>query len=120
MRTLFLLLALLSVSSKLWAGLIWPTANPAFQNGQSIEAYIQPTASGVLESGLFGCVRNGGARFHEGMDLYPLSRDPRGEALDKIYAVLPGRVVYVNASAGHNPHLGQLLRHHIPNGHFLF
>jgi hypothetical protein len=84
------------------AGLIWPTPNPAFQNGQPIESFIQPTASGVPESGLFGCVRNSGGRFHEGLDLYPLERDKHGEATDAVFSVLPGRVVHVNKTAGYS------------------
>ena len=32
----------------------------------------------------------GGARFHEGLDLYPIDRDRRGEPTDAVYAVLPG------------------------------
>ncbi|TVP78081.1 MAG: M23 family metallopeptidase [Puniceicoccaceae bacterium] len=84
------------------ANLIWPTPNPAFQEGRPVEDYVQPTVSGRVESGLFGCVRNGGNRFHGGLDLYPIKRDRRGEPLDPIYAVLPGQVVYVNRVAGHS------------------
>lgn len=84
------------------ADLIWPTPNPAFQLGEPIEAYVQPTASGQVTSGLFGCVRNGGAKFHEGLDLYPIQRDSRGEALDSVYAILPGRVAYISARSGHS------------------
>lgn len=84
------------------AALMWPTPNPAFQNAQPIEAFIQSTASGLPESGLFGCVRNGGGRFHEGIDLYPVRRDQRGEASDAIYAVLPGRIVYLNKTSAHS------------------
>ena len=87
---------------KLSAALTWPTPNPAFQDGQPIEAFIQSTSSGRVESGLFGCVRNDGYRFHEALDLYPVKRDRRGEALDPIYSVLPGRVVYVNKVASHS------------------
>ncbi|MGC6455382.1 MAG: M23 family metallopeptidase [Coraliomargaritaceae bacterium] len=83
-------------------GLVWPTPNPAFQQGRGVEEFIQPTASGTLESGLFGCVRNGGSRFHEGIDLFPLRRDRSGEAADVIYSVLPGRVVHVNSVSGHS------------------
>jgi murein DD-endopeptidase MepM/ murein hydrolase activator NlpD len=101
-QTLPLLAVALCAVGSSWAGLIWPTPNPAFQNGQPIEAYIQSTASGVAESGLFGCVRNSGARFHEGLDLYPVSRDKRGEPADPVYAVLPGRVVHVNRTAGYS------------------
>ena len=56
------------------AGLIWPTPNQAFQRGEPIEAFVQPTVSGKVESGLFGCVRNDGAKFHEGLDLFPIQR----------------------------------------------
>ena len=67
----FHLLPFLFVPVLVEASLIWPTPNPAFQNGKPIEAYVQATVSGRVESGLFGCVRNGGSRFHEGLDLYP-------------------------------------------------
>ena len=83
-------------------GLIWPTPNTAFQKGKPIEKFVQPTVSGKVESGLFGCVRNSGAKFHEGLDLFPVERDRRGEALDQVYSILPGRVVHVSATAGHS------------------
>ena len=80
----------------------WPTINTAFSEGSPLSAFIQPTASGLIESGLFGCVRNGGSRFHEGFDLYPVQRDARGEALDSILCILPGTVVHVSSIAGHS------------------
>ncbi len=83
-------------------GLLWPTPNPAFQQGQPIEKFVQPTVSGDPRSGLFGCVRNDGSKFHEGLDLFPIRRDRRGEALDPIYAILPGRVAYISETAGHS------------------
>jgi len=83
-------------------GLTWPTPNPAFQEGRPIESFVQPTSSGRVESGLFGCTRNDGAKFHEGLDLFPIKRDRRGEALDPVYAILPGRVAYVSRTAGHS------------------
>ena len=101
-RSLLLVAAILSVGNSLNAGLIWPTPNPAFQNGQSINTFIQPTSSGVVESGLFGCVRNSGSRFHEGLDLFPLERSRAGEPLDEVYAVLPGRVVHTSRTAGYS------------------
>lgn len=106
MRALFFHLTVslyvLLLPSMAHADLVWPTPNPAFQNGEPIEAFIQPTASGKKESGLFGCVRNNGHRFHEGLDLYPISRNKRGEPLDTVYAVLPGRIAYINKVAGHS------------------
>ena len=98
----FHLLPFLFVPVLVEASLIWPTPNPAFQNGKPIEAYVQATVSGRVESGLFGCVRNGGSRFHEGLDLYPIKRDGRGEAVDPVYAVLPGRVVHASLNPGYS------------------
>ena len=80
----------------------WPTPNLAFLEGKALSAYIQPTTSGLIESGLFGCVRNGGARFHEGIDLYPIQRGADGEARDAVFCVLPGRVVHISSTAGHS------------------
>jgi len=82
--------------------LVWPTPNPAFHEGKPIEDFVQATSSGRVESGLFGCVRNGGAKFHEGLDLFPVERNRRGEALDPIFSILPGRVVHVSRTSGHS------------------
>lgn len=92
--------------------LVWPTPNPAFAQGKPIEDYVQPTSSGRIESGLFGCVRNGGAKFHEGLDLFPIKRSRRGEALDPVYAILPGRVVHISETAGHSSYGRYLVVQH--------
>ena len=102
MPRFFRLIPFLFVPVLVESSLIWPTPNPAFQNGKPIEAYVQATVSGRVESGLFGCVRNDGKRFHEGLDLYPIKRDGRGEAVDPVYAVLPGRVAYVNRTPSYS------------------
>ncbi len=102
MPSLLRLLPVLCVPFLANASLIWPTPNPAFQNGKPIEAYVQATVSGRVESGLFGCVRNSGSRFHEGLDLYPIKRDDSGEAADPVYAVLPGRVVHVSRTSSYS------------------
>lgn len=93
----------------LWPGFIqaapplyWPTPNPAFFEGAEWDEVTQPTASGRPESALFGCVRNGGSRFHEGLDLKPIGRDRNHEATDAIYAAMPGRVMYINKVAGNS------------------
>ncbi|MGB0744289.1 MAG: peptidoglycan DD-metalloendopeptidase family protein [Opitutales bacterium] len=96
------MLGLLALSPLAVADLVWPTPNRAFHNGQPVEAYVQPTSSGRVESGLFGCVRNGGTKFHEGLDLYPVKRNSRGEALDPVYSILPGRVVHISRTSGHS------------------
>ena len=82
--------------------LAWPTPNGAFMEGRGIEAFIQPTVSGVVESGLFGGTRKDGMRFHEGIDLKPLLRDEDGEAADPVFAVLPGVVRYINFIPGNS------------------
>ncbi len=78
----------------------WPTPNRAWEQGRGIEAWAQPTVSGDPESGLFGCVRNNGTRFHEGLDIRPVARDARGEPMDRISAAMDGIVRHVNNRAG--------------------
>ncbi|MDR0902038.1 MAG: M23 family metallopeptidase, partial [Opitutaceae bacterium] len=82
--------------------LVWPTPNTAFFDGRPVAAFIQPTASGVVESGLYGGVRNGGARFHEGVDLLPLKRDRQGEPVDPVFAAMPGVVRHVSTAPGNS------------------
>ncbi|MGH8020887.1 MAG: M23 family metallopeptidase [Opitutaceae bacterium] len=88
------------VSPAGWAQMFWPTLNEAFAEGRPYEEFIQPTVSGLIESGMFGCVRSSRHQFHEGLDLKPIERDRRGEAADPVFAVLPGVVRHVSAKAG--------------------
>ena len=92
--------------------LVWPSPNRAFLEGRPIEDFIQPTSSGRVESGLYGCVRNGGRRFHEAIDIKVVERDRSGRPLDPAFAAMPGEVVYVNSVAG-NSSFGKyvVLRH---------
>jgi len=80
--------------------LVWPAPNRAFFEGASIEAFVQPTESGDVRSGLYGSTRSGGRQFHEGLDLFPLRRDARGEAADDVFAALEGVVRHVSDRAG--------------------
>jgi murein DD-endopeptidase MepM/ murein hydrolase activator NlpD len=80
--------------------LVWPTPNRAWAEGKPIAAFIQPTVSGDPASGCFGCVRDNGFQFHEGLDLKPVARDARGEPRDEVSAVLPGVVRHVNLRPG--------------------
>ena len=80
----------------------WPTVNPAYAQNRPLEEFVQPTESGEVTSGLFGCVRTNGNQFHEGLDLTPVARDRRGEATDDIFAVLPGIVRHVSRRAGNS------------------
>ena len=76
----------------------WPTPYPYFENKADDLAYLQAPESGVVANGGYGMLRNGGARFHEGVDIRPVARDRKGEATDAVVAALPGRLVYLNAS----------------------
>ncbi len=82
------------------AKLVWPTPNNAFLEGRGIERFLQATQSGDADSGGFGCVRNKGFRFHEGVDLKALRRASRGEAIDPVFAAMDGEVAYVNRRPG--------------------
>lgn len=77
----------------------WPTPNRAFIEGRPLGLFLQPTESGKLSSALWGCVRNRGARFHEGIDLKATRTDERGEPIDAVYAFDDGVVRYVNRDA---------------------
>lgn len=79
--------------------LAWPTPNTAFLEGKPIETWVQPTVSGDPASGLFGCTRNDGLRFHEGIDLFPLRRDARGEPIDPVFAAMAGVVRHTSDRA---------------------
>lgn len=92
--------ALTTVGFAAGAELIWPTPNRAFIEGKPYPEFVQPTESGLVESGMFGCGRTSGAQFHEGLDLFPISRDRRREPSDPVFAMLPGIVRYANSNAG--------------------
>ena len=52
--------------------LSWPTPNPAFSQGLQIAKFLQKTGpEKPVSSGAYGCVRNNGYKFHEGLDLFP-------------------------------------------------
>lgn len=82
-----------------WA---WPTPSKLSDGDAALQAYVQPTSSGEPLSALFGCVRNSGHRFHEGLDITPVLERRRGQATDPIYAVHSGVVRHVNRISGHS------------------
>lgn len=117
---LLIILAFLKIADAI---LVWPTPNPAFKNDQPITDYVQATASGNPKSGLFGCVRNKGSRFHEGLDLRPTKWDSLGEAVDLIYAVQPGKIAYVCHVPSHSSYGRYVVIEHdgeIPVYHTLY
>ena len=94
--------------------LSWPTPNPSFAKGMGYSSFLQKTGPDkAFSSGAFGCVRNNGYKFHEGLDLFPLKRDSTGRAEDSIYAVMEGVVRHINNISGHSAYGKYLvLEHH--------
>lgn len=77
--------------------LSWPTPNPAFVQGRGYNSFLQKTGPNKdFTSGAYGCVRNNGYKFHEGVDLFPLRKDKQGKPLDSIFSAMSGNVVYIN------------------------
>jgi peptidoglycan LD-endopeptidase LytH len=91
-----------TMAAKPATGIVWPTPNPAFMQGGDLKSWVQDTGTGDPHSGLFGCVRDDGHKFHEGIDIKCILRDRKGEPADPIYAALAGKVVYINTVAGNS------------------
>ena len=97
----------------------WPTDNRAFFDNKPLEAYIQPTQSGRLASGLWGCTRNQGKKFHAGVDIKSLHRDRRYVPQDRIFAVLPGKIACINTNSKNSAYGNYVvLEHFEPNLRF--
>ena len=88
-----LLIPALAISAR---DLVWPITGPNPLDGDPVAAFVQPTNADFLSSGLFGCVRNDGRRFHEGIDIRAVTRDRKGEPADTVVAIMAGTVVYLN------------------------
>jgi hypothetical protein len=100
-RSLSLILfSFLSAASARALDLCLPTANNALLKTGGDADFFQPTIEGTTESGMFGCVRVNGHRFHEGIDIKCLQRDRRGEPLDPVHAVADGEVAFINTKPG--------------------
>ncbi len=91
----------------------WPTPNAAYFEGRPLADFVQPTASGEIESGLFGCRRSGGAQFHEALDLKPVNRDRHGEPIDPVFAVLKGVVRYIGRIPGNSNYGRYIVLEHL-------
>lgn len=80
----------------------YPSPQTRLLETNSLAVYM-PTATGRIESAWFGSTRtasSGLAQFHEGVDIAPTTRDPRGWALDDVFAAADGDVVFANNVAG--------------------
>ena len=93
-----------------------PTDNNALFSGDgpAFYQYIERNYKGVQstpwEGGQYGFVRDPietavgivYTRFHEGIDIRALRRDPRGEPLDEVRAIADGKVVHTSPVAGYS------------------
>ena len=78
-----------------------PTDNHLlFEKGAENSFYTSTGTGRPWTSGAYGCVRNGGSRMHEGVDIRCLQRDLAGEPMDEVHAAATGQVVFVNRLAG--------------------
>ena len=76
-------------------------------------AFIQKTGPDKeFSSGVFGCVRNNGFKFHEGLDLYPVRRDAKGRAKDRVFAAMKGTVTYINTNSAYSAYGKYLVLEH--------
>lgn len=82
--------------------LVWPTPNKAWEENRPPAEWLQHAGSGDPATGGFGGVRTGGTRFHEGIDIKPVSRDRNGEPLDAVMAVSAGVVRHISSSPGNS------------------
>jgi hypothetical protein len=112
-RFAVVLLCLLIAGKVSALDLCLPTANDAVLRPGHDAEFFQPTIEGTPESGMFGCVRRDGARFHEGVDIKCLQRNRRGDPLDSVHAVADGEAAFINTRPGLSNYGRYIvLRHH--------
>lgn len=90
-----LMLGLFVIPAFSLSGISSPTAQPIPENISALKKYIQFTASGRWQSGIFGMVRNSGTRFHEGWDIKSFKKGESGLVLDEVFSVFDGRIVHI-------------------------
>src|SRR3989442_1091188 len=74
----------------------FPTANRALFEKGGEEKFFVGVVGKPWTSGTFGCVRSGGAKFQEGLDIRSSQRNKRGEPIDRVMATADGIVAYIN------------------------
>lgn len=93
-----------------------PTANRALFQAGGQEEYFVGTLGTNWTSGIFGCVRSQGTKFHEGLDIRCLERDRRGEPTDPVLATADGTVAYVNLRPGYSNYGNYIVLRHLVEG----
>lgn len=95
----------------------FPTANHALYTPGAELKFFAPTAPDKpWMSGSFGCVRDNGARMHEGLDIRHLQTDRRGEPTDPVMATADGTVVYFSKKPGLSNYGNYIVIRHIVEG----
>jgi hypothetical protein len=93
-----------------------PTANDALLRPGAEVEFFQPTVEGTTDSGMFGCIRSHGHRFHKGIDIKCLERDRYGEPVDPVHAAADGEVAFVNAKPGLSNYGRYIVIEHVWDG----
>ncbi len=95
----------------------FPTANHAlYQPGAELKFFAPTAPDKPWTSGSFGCVRNSGSRFHEGLDILHLHTDRRGEPTDPVLATAEGTVAYASDKPGLSNYGRYLVIQHVVEG----
>lgn len=109
-----------------------PTLNDALYRNDNEGYYMycdrlfEGEKSQPWQAGTYGMVRNPFrasdgqvmfSRMHEGIDVKPIQRDERGEPLDEVRPIAPGKVVHVNDAPG-TSNYGRyvVVEHSVPEG----
>jgi hypothetical protein len=107
-----------------------PTANDALYSGdgekfyQFVDRNFQGMKTTPWEGGQYGFVRDPVqteigivyTRFHEGIDIKPLQRDPQGMPLDPVCSIADGTVAYANNTPGFSNYGRYVVIDHVWDG----
>lgn len=95
----------------------FPTANHfLYEPGAELRFFAPTAPDKPWTSGSFGCVRNNGARLHEGLDIRHLQTDRHGEPTDPVMATADGTVVYFSTKPALSNYGRYLVIRHVVEG----
>jgi murein DD-endopeptidase MepM/ murein hydrolase activator NlpD len=95
----------------------FPTANHfLYELGGELKFFAPTAPDKPWTSGSFGCVRDSGARMHEGLDIRHLQTDRRGEPTDSVMAAADGAVVYFSMKPSLSNYGNYIVIRHVVEG----
>jgi murein DD-endopeptidase MepM/ murein hydrolase activator NlpD len=95
----------------------FPTANHSlYEIGNELKFFAPTAPDKPWTSGSFGCVRDNGARMHEGLDIRHLQTDRHGEPTDPVMATADGTVVYFSTKPSLSNYGNYLVIRHVVEG----